>query len=635
MGGQNVKIGEQYRPAFIQQLIKDMEGMEYMFSNGCFEKDMSRIGVEQEMCLIDYTLHPSMTAMDVLADLQDEHFTNELARFNLELNLDPHTFAGHCFSAIENELIYKLTRVNRVAHRHGAKIILTGILPSIRKDDLILENITPLPRYYALNDAISAHRGKDFEFNIRGVDELLDKNDTVLFESCNTSFQVHYQTDAENAVSHYNWAQAIAGPVLACSVNSPMFLGKRLWKETRIALFHQSADSRKSVHPVREEWPRVIFGKTWLAGSPFNYFKENASRYKVLITPDLDEDVKGKLNSGEIPKLEALSLHNGTIYRWNRLCYGITEEKPHLRIENRYLPAGPTIVDEVANAAFWAGLMHGMKGRCSRIDEYLPFEDAKANFLKAANNGLSARFNWLDNKKINATELIIDHLLPIAEKGLEKAGVLKKDIKKYLGIIKQRTTTGRTGSKWTLNAYNALTEKASVNESIKAIVEGIYQRQKSNHPVHQWKPPALHESGGWASRFQYVEQLMTTDLITVSESEPLELVKNIMLWSGIHHVPVENNDGELTGLITAELLMTHYLKPDMPKGQTLIAGDVMITEPVICEPGTMTFDLLKIMRDNELTGVPVVQNKKLIGIFTIKDYLKTVDFLFNTISNSS
>ena len=413
---------------FTDHLLNDLEALEEMLRQQLFEKGVTRIGAEQEFCLIDYSLRPAMKATDMLEHLNDEHFTTELARFNLELNLDPLVLKEGALSALENNLVSKLTKANKTAHSLGAKIILTGILPTISKSDIEIENISPRERYRRLNEAILAARASDFKFHISGIDELIDSHDNVLFESCNTSFQVHYQIEPDTTPSLYNWAHAISGPVLAAATNSPLFLGKRLWKETRIALFQQSADTRKSLSPYREEQERVTFGKDWERESALHIFQDIVSRYSVLLPIEIQEDSMKAVRDGGIPALKALSTHNGTIYRWNRLCYGITEGAPHLRIENRYLPSGPTIADEVANAAFWIGLMHGMPDRYKNIHDKMNFADVRNNFFSAAKLGLQSQFNWPDEQLVTAQDLILNELLPIAENGLKKARLNDQDI---------------------------------------------------------------------------------------------------------------------------------------------------------------------------------------------------------------
>ena len=540
------------RKVFVKNLIDDIEALNKMVDADLFERTPVRLGVEQELCLIDYSLRPLMKNIELIDELKDARYTTELAKFNLEINLDPIVFKGKCLSQLENDLVIKLTRANKVAHKKGGKIILTGILPTIQESDIRIDNITPIQRYRALNEVMSLQRGKDFEFNIQGADELIMKSDSVLFESCNTSFQVHYQIHPDNFSKLYNWAQFISGPVLAAAVNSPMFLGKRLWRETRIALFHQSVDIRKTGSSLREERPRVFFGTDWEKGSIVDHYRENLSRFKILVTREMNYNSLDELSKGNIPSLGALALHNGTIYKWNRPCYGITNGKPHIRIESRYLPSGPTIVDEVANAAFWSGLMNAMPSDFENISEKMDFDEVRLNFHKAALSGLAAQFKWRSKKSIPAKQLILNELIPLAEEGLKKASIHPSEIDKYLGIIKARVQKEKTGAQWVLESYSKLRKKGSPEESILAITAGMYQRQKTGKPVHEWDLAEYKEAGKRTDKFWKIGQVMSKDLITVGPDELIELIRNIMLWSNIRHVPVENDKGELIGIISNE-----------------------------------------------------------------------------------
>ena len=305
----------------------------------------------------------------------------------------------------------------------GAEVVMAGILPTIHLSDMTLDNMTPSPRYYALNDAIAALRDGPGQFQIRGVDELFVKHDTIMLEGCNTSFQTHFQVTPAEFARYYNLAQVVAGPCLAAATNSPLLFGKRLWRETRIALFQQAVDTRSSNLYLREMSPRVHFGTGWVESSVTELFKEDIARFRVLLTAEEAEDPFDVLARGDVPKLKALQLHNGTVYRWNRACYGITDGKPHLRIENRILPAGPTIVDEFANAAFWFGLVSGLARSGVDVKAEMAFDDAKSNFIAAARLGLGSQLVWLGGERVPAHELICDRLVPLAREGLAASGI--------------------------------------------------------------------------------------------------------------------------------------------------------------------------------------------------------------------
>lgn len=611
---------------FSQQLLGDMTALEQMLEANLFERNTVRIGAEQEFCTIDYNLQPAMIAMQMLDTLQDPHFTTELALFNLEANLDPRKLEGNCFSALENDLIGLLTKANMQAHKLGAKIILTGILPSIRHKDVVLENITPNPRYRALNDAILESRGGAFKLHIMGLDELITHSESVLFEACNTSFQVHYQTEPDLVDAHYNWAQMISGPVLAACTNSPLFLGKRLWSETRIALFHQSADTRKNLNPMRHQRERVTFGQEWSREGALGIFRDTVKRYGILLPLQIDADSLAELRNGSVPKLKALTTHNGTVYRWNRLCYGITEGKPHVRIENRYLPSGPSIMDEVANAAFWTGLMHGMPAEMEDLPDRFAFDQVKENFMRAAKSGLATKFHWPGDKTLSAKKILMDILLPIAKEGLTKAGVHDEESAKYLGIIEGRVRSGRTGSVWMLESFNGLKELGNVYEAAISLTEGIYSRQKNGSPAHTWEPLEREEGDSWDNKFRRVEQIMSSDLITLRPRDLVSMAVNIMLWSNIHHLPVEDEAGHLLGLLTSDKLLDWLNRHGGESADTKVEA-IMIKDVVTCEPDMDSSDAYDLMQAREIGCLPVLSDNKLVGILTWNDYVKLMGYL--------
>ena len=478
-------------------------------------------------------------------------------------------------------------------------------------------------------------RGGHFELHINGTDELITKHQNILFEACNTSFQVHYQVDADEFVSKYNWAQAISGPVLSAVTNSPILLGKRLWRETRIALFQQSIDVRKSSKIMRETSPRVFFGNDWVKNSIIELFQEDIARHDVIFTGPIEEDSLKILHNGKIPGLKSLMLHNGSVYKWTRPCYGILNGKPHLRIENRLFPSGPTVVDEVANTAFWLGLMKGIPPEFDNIVEKMDFDDAKTNFLKAGRMGLGAQFTWIGhNKMIPSHELIINELLPIAREGLLKAKIDAQDIDKYLGIIRERVDSQLTGSQWLVDSFSKLKKEVTVEEALVATTAALHHRQKTGRPVHTWSLAQLKEGGSWVNRYRYIHQIMATDLFTVKEDDLVNLVTNIMDWRNFHHVPVENNKRELKGLISSDLLMHYYGTNFGGDTGKLTIKDVMIRNPVTVKPDTPTIDALKIMRKKELKCLPVTMGKKLVGIVTEYDFVRICEALFEELEGN-
>jgi CBS domain-containing protein len=560
--------------------------------------------------------------MEILDRIDDPHFTNEIGQFNLEINLDPMLFQSDCLSRMERQLSKHLARLRAVAADSGSEIALTGILPTLRKSDLDLSNMTPRPRYYALNDALYNLRRSSYELRINGTDEFIFEHDSMMLEACCTSFQVHLQVDPENFTNSYNAAQMITAPVLAAATNSPLLFGRRLWKETRIPLFEQGIDTRKAGNHLRERSPRVSFGQRWVKQSPLELFEEDIARFRILLGARLDEDPFEMLNQGLAPALKALRVYNSTIWRWNRACYGITDGKPHLRIEARSLPSGPTIIDEVANAAFFCGLVTGFSSRYDDIASVMEFDDVKTNFMAAARLGLDAQLTWLDGKVTPARELICRDLLPIAREGLLEAGILPSDIARYLGVIEERVKSGRTGAQWLVSSMSKMKSCATRDEILTALVAGTIRRQQEDKPAHEWSLVELTEGVMSKPSYLRVEEFMTTDLFTVHEDEPLELVANLMDWKHVRHIPVEDEHGRLVGLISCFEVL-RQLERDISLGEATPTpvSSIMNKEPVTIPPETLTLEAIAIMRQNHVACLPVVKDGRLVGIVAERDFI--------------
>ncbi|MCB0518840.1 MAG: CBS domain-containing protein [Lewinellaceae bacterium] len=607
-----------------EHLLRDLKALEIMLEKGMFEKDVQRIGAEQEIALIGNDWKPKPVLLKILDKIDDPRFTTEFAQFNMEINLDPLVFTGDCFSQLERSLWRLMVKGEKTARLFDAHLLLVGIVPTLHRSDIDLKNMTPFPRYKNLIDTLHEMRGDSFEFRIDGKDSWISRSEDSFFESSNTSFQVHYQVAPDDFVAAYNWALAICAPALACATNSPLLMGKRLWRETRIALFQQSTDVRSTFDQYRERAPRVSFGTGWVKKSVLDLFCDDASRHKLIFASTRDEDALQILEEGGVPNLYALCIHNGTVYNWNRACYGITDGKPHLRIENRILPAGPTIVDEVANAAFWLGMMKGMPVAYANISKQMDFDTARRNFDHAARQGLGANFYWAgSDKQVRSDELILKELLPIARVGLEKASILPADIDKLLGIIEERVSTSRTGSQWILDAFGKLGQQGSKDEALVAVTAGMSKRQQEGAPVHTWDLPGLDEAGHWKNRYWTIEQIMKTDLITATEDDPVQLVANMMFWRNIRHIPVENSQGELTGLVTCKHVMLYYSNQHK-EGQNTPVKDIMAKNVTTVTPQTKTLDALKLMKDNDLGCLPVLFGDKLAGLVTERDFVAIV-----------
>lgn len=624
----NTLAGNDEMQHFVRALLDDVQAFEYMLEHDWFENDIVRIGAEQEMCLVDKkTMKPANINMQVLEKLTDAPWcVTELAKFNLETNLSPREFVGTCLSDMENENLLYLKKIQTVLDEFDANIVLCGILPTLRKPDLDRHNLTPKDRYFALMAAIEKHLlGSSFELRIDGVDELMVKHDSPLLEACNTSFQVHLQVSANEFVKMYNIAQMLAAPVIAISANSPLVFGRRLWHESRIALFQQSLDTRTAHDHMRERLPRVNFGSGWLKGDITQIYKEDISRFRVLLAGAIEEDSLAMVANGQVPKLRALQIHNSTVYRWNRPCYGISPNgKPHLRIENRVIPAGPSAVDASANAAFWLGCMIGMAHLHEDVTRIISFADVRDNFLKSAKFGLDSTFTWIKDKKMPARDLILQELLPIAEAGLKLRKVKSSDISKYLGIIEERASQHKNGARWALRSFTALKEDISADEAVTCITAETIKNQQLNKPVHTWKEPTISDHTDWHPSKLKVEEFMSTDLFTVQKDDLIELVAEIMNWRRIRYLPVENPKGELVGLITSRILLRHYATRNQPTEQppATTVKEIMIDKPVTVKPETNILEVMNLMRVNGIGCLPVVKGKELIGVITEMDLLR-------------
>jgi CBS domain-containing protein len=617
MGEQHVNTisSQSNRSKFIKHLLDDVKALEIMLDEGKIEDDIIRIGAEQEFCLVTEFWRPSKDAVPILATIDDPHFTTELARYNLEINLDPYELKSDCFSKVETQLNELLAKANAAAKKQKNKVLLTGILPTISKNELQFEYMTPHPRYKALNDIIKELRGADFELHIRGVDELSITHDSVLFEACNTSFQMHLQIPPKDFISSFNWAQAISGPILGVSTNSPLLLGRELWSETRIALFRQSLDTRNASFALKNQHPRVNFGNEWASGTIADIFKGDIAQHRVILEKDIQSSSLEDLKNGKIPKLQALCVHNGTIYRWNRPCYGVSKGIAHVRIENRYIPAGPTSLDEMANFVFWVGLMVGRPPKYDDMASCMDFRDVKSNFIKASRTGRQSIMQWM-GETMSVRKLVIDELLPIAKAGLKKMNIDGVDINRFLNIIEQRA--GKiTGAQWSINSYRQLRKTLKQDDALLALTKKMHENQSTNLPVHEW--PSLKGIPETHDAAYEVSHIMSTQLFTVNEDDMAQFAISIMEWKNIHHVPVEDNSGAVRGLLT----WTHiqHLQNEINDHSNQIVADIMVKDFITVRPETKIKEAIRLMKQMEIGCLPVIHDQHLVGIVTIKDLI--------------
>ena len=629
MGVAKVRLpgNDQQRQEFVRHILRDLQALEYMIENQWFESDIVRIGAEQEMCLVNTrTFKAAPVNMAVMEKL--EHYPwmdTELARHNLETNLTPRVFSESCLSDMHKELDEQLAIISATARGFGADVVLTGILPTLRKFDLESSNLTPRPRYEALMQAINSHKNDlNYEIRLKGIDELTVRHDSPLIEAANTSFQVHLQVSPANFVKMYNISQALTGPILATAANSPMVFGRRLWHENRIALFQQALDTRRTQDHMRERSARVSFGKGWCDSSILDIYREDIARFRILLAADIDDDSLAEVQEGQTPKLLGLQVHNSTVYRWNRPCYGISDTgKPHLRIENRVLPSGPTTSDEIANAALWLGAMIGLSSSIEDIREHMSFEDVSDNFAKAAQFGMDTKFNWFGEDKVPAAELLHRDIIPLARKGLDSRGVDPKDIDRYMGIIEKRVGRVTTGARWQLKTFTKLRERVSRDEALSNMTAAMMRNGFSGAPVHEWELPSVESFAHYAPSKLLVEEFMETDLFTCQPSDLIEMVAELMDWRKIRYMPVEDDEGRLIGLITLRLLLRHMQKQSrLPDPTILTVKDIMVSKPISIQPGATILQAMELMREHKVGSLPVVKQEELIGIITEMDFLR-------------
>lgn len=483
---------QRYR--YRQKVLTCLDALERMLMADAFDNRPALTGMEIELNLVASDYRPRMNNADVLAALADPDFQTELARFNIELNLPPGQLAGDSLAALEATLRASLNEAERRCNELDTHIIMTGILPTVLLEHFQGDWMSENTRYEALNDAVLAARGEDIGLDIAGPsgEQLRAWADSLAPESACTSMQLHVQLRPDAFASHWNAAQVLAGPQLALGANSPFVFGHHLWAESRIPVFTQAADTRPTEYANQGVRPRVFFGERWIT-SIFDLFEEN-SRYFPALLPELsDEDPLAVLDAGGVPELGEMRLHNGTIYRWNRPIYDTADGEAHLRLENRVLPAGPTVIDTLANAAFFHGVLQGLAGQERPVWSRMAFTTARENFVAGATAGIDADLFWPGLGHLPASELVLRHLLPLAHAGLEEWGVDAALRDRYLGVIEGRCLTGVNGADWQVGCVRAFESRGlSRPDALRAMTEVYAENMHGNEPVHTWALPADH-----------------------------------------------------------------------------------------------------------------------------------------------
>ena len=477
------------RARFREKVKANLAALHQLVETHRFETGKRTIGVEVEVYVTDANGDAAPINQALLERIASPDFQTELAQFNIEFDVRPRRLGGSCFSDIQSELRRSLNYAQEQARTLDAEVLIIGILPTLTDFDVTEQNLSANPRYKALNDVILNQRGEDIIIRIEGDETLETTANSIVFEAACTSMQLHLQVDPLDFARYWNAAQILSAPLVAAGANSPFFLGKQLHHETRIALFEQATDTRTEELASQGVRPRVWFGEKWLTEGIFELFDENVRYYPALLPICEDEDPVQVLRAGDIPRLPELTLHNGTIYRWNRPVYEVARGRPHMRIENRVLPAGPTVVDAVANTALYYGLLNGLASQKPGLWESMSFEAAQDNFFTAARQGLGAKLYWPKiGREVPAGELLVKHLLPTAREGLADWGVDDEDIDRYLGIIEDRVLAGQNGATWQIATWHKLIEDDDYDrpEAARELVRRYLKHSDQGDPVHTW-----------------------------------------------------------------------------------------------------------------------------------------------------
>ncbi|MGR6969107.1 glutamate--cysteine ligase [Streptomyces cynarae] len=489
------------RQHYRDKLRQCLTGLARLLEEKRFDRPKNLMGLEIELNLVGQDGTPRMMNAQVLERIASRDFQTELAMFNLEVNIAPHRLGGRVFDRLAEELRISLAYADRKANELDASILMIGILPTLDRDDLVSSNLSAVDRYTLLNDQIVAARGEDFRLDIEGVERLECSARSITPEAACTSVQLHLQVTPNRFADLWNAAQAVAAVQVALGANSPFLFGRELLRESRPPLFQQSTDTRPPELQAQGVRPRTWFGERWITSAQ-DLFEENLRYFPALLPICDEEEPLRVLDEGGVPKLSELVLHNGTIYRWNRPVYGIADGVPHLRVENRVLPAGPTVTDVIANAAFYYGVVRALAEETRPVWTRLPFEAAAANFDEACRYGIEARLQWPKRGRyggtteVAAVDLVRDELLPLAEAGLDAWGVEPADRDFYLRVIEERCRRRVNGASWQAAMFHRALERGLDRDAALAATTVRYRElMHAGEPVHTW-PVGLPEPAG-------------------------------------------------------------------------------------------------------------------------------------------
>jgi gamma-glutamyl:cysteine ligase YbdK (ATP-grasp superfamily) len=484
---QAIKISGEDRRIYRDKVWRSLEAFATMLRERMFEADPAQVGQEIELNLVDSAGMPSMRNAEVLGAIANPAWATEVGQFNLEINVPPRQLDGDALADLEREIRADLNAGDTTARGSGSRLVMIGILPTLGQDDVNEGTMSANARYRVLNEQIFAARGEDMRIEIDGAERLLTHSGSITPEAACTSVQLHVQVSPDGFANYWNAAQAVAGVQVALAANSPFLFGRQLWQETRITLFEQATDTRPAELKEQGVRPRVWFGERWIT-SVFDLFEENIRYFPALLPICEDEDPLAVLESGASPQLPEMTLHNGTIYRWNRPVYAVVDGQPHLRVENRVLPAGPSVADVMANAAFYYGLVRALAEAERPIWTQMSFAAAADNLHEAARLGLGALLYWPGAGEAPVAELVLRHLLPLAREGLRRWNVSPEQADRLLGIIEQRCLTGQTGAAWQIATVAGITERGAADrpEALRLMTQRYIEHMHANEPVHSW-----------------------------------------------------------------------------------------------------------------------------------------------------
>lgn len=458
---------------FYQHLKDETEMLRQWFRDNRFADDKLVAGLELEAWLVDKNFQPAPINEAFFDALKSEYFSPELAKFNIELNVDPLPLTLDALTGLEQSVRHHWNECRLVAQQLGAEVLATGILPTLKDNDLTIENMSKMARYEALNEQVMEKRkGKPLVLHIVGKNNLQSEHYDVMLEAAATSLQVHIQVPQKKAVDYYNSSVFVSAFTVAASANSPYLFGSNLWEESRIPLFEQSVASGGFDAAADGPLHRVSFGSGYCRESLMECFDENQKHFPVLLPMTFKEPEQ---------HLDHLRLHNGTIWRWNRPILGFNEnDQPHLRIEHRVMPAGPTVIDELANVALYYGLAHYYAGNDEVLEQMTEFAVAKDNFYQAARHGLSAHVRWYDGKTYTVRQLLLDQLLGHMQTGLKQLNIIDSDIDYFCRVLEGRIESGQTGSRW----QQLFVEKYGTDMT--QLARQYFINQNKGIPVHEW-----------------------------------------------------------------------------------------------------------------------------------------------------